>query len=83
MSFMPDIASMSGCLHSEFACPLSLQAHRGTDRFFATSGVQHAQSTSCQFHYLRAAFSSQLKSKVGNILAKSAALRITLNIGGE
>jgi hypothetical protein len=30
-----------------------------------------------------AAFSSQLKSKVGNILAKDAALQITLNIDGR
>jgi hypothetical protein len=53
-----------------------------SDRFFAASGVQLAQSTSGQFHYRRAAFSSQLRSKVGNILAKAAALRITLNIDG-
>ena len=50
--------------------------------FFAASGVQLAQSTSGQFHFRRAAFSSQLKSKVGNILAKAAAPRITLNIDG-
>ena len=54
-----------------------------SDRFFAASGVQLAQSTSGQFHYRRVAFSSQLKSKVGNILAKAAAPRITLNIDGE
>ncbi len=34
------------------------------------------------FHYLRAAFSSMIKSKVGNILAKTAALRINLNLDG-
>jgi hypothetical protein len=50
---------------------LFLQAHRETDRFFAASGVQLVQSTSGQFHYRRAAFSSQLKSKIGNILAKA------------
>jgi hypothetical protein len=50
--------------------------------FFAASGAQLAHSTSGQFHYLRAAFSSQVKSKIGNILAKTAALRITLNIDG-
>jgi hypothetical protein len=33
-----------------------------------------------QFHYRRTAFSSQLKPKIGNIFAKAAALRITLNI---
>ena len=79
---MPAIASTSGRLHSEFVRLLFLQAHRGTDRFFAASGVQLAQSTSGQFHYRRAAFSSQLKSRVGNILAKAAALRINLNLDG-
>jgi hypothetical protein len=34
-------------------------------RFFAASGVQLAHSTSGQFHYRRVAFSSQLKSKIG------------------
>jgi hypothetical protein len=60
----------------------NLQAHRETDRFFAASGVQLAQSTSGQFHFRRAAFSSMLKSRVGNILAKAAALRINLNLYG-
>ena len=40
VSFMPAIASTSGRLHSEFIRLLFLQAHRETDRFFATSGVQ-------------------------------------------
>ena len=80
---MPTIASTSGRLHSEFVRLLFLQTHRETDRFFAASGVQISQSTtSGQFHFKRAVFSSQLKSKVGNILAKAAALRITLNIDG-
>ena len=82
ISFMPAIASTSGRLHSELVRLLFLQAHRETDSFFAASGVQLAQSTSGQFHFRLAAFSSQLKSKVGNILAKAAALRITLNIDG-
>ena len=71
ISFMPAIASTSGRLHSEFERLLFLQAHRETDRFFAASGVQLAHSTSGQFQYRRAAFSSQLKSKIGNILAKA------------
>jgi hypothetical protein len=79
ISFMPAIASTSGRLHSEFVRLLSLQE---TVRFFAASGVQLAQHNCGQFHYRRAAFSSQLKSKVGNILAKAAALRITLDIHG-
>ena len=83
VDFMPIIASTSGRLHSEFVSLLFLQSHRETDRFFTGSGVQLTESTtSGQFHFKRAAFSSQLKSKVGNILAKAAALRITLNIDG-
>ncbi len=62
---------------------LFLQAHRETDRFFAASGVQLAQTNpSGQFHFRRAAFASILKSRVGNILAKAAALRINLNLDG-
>ncbi len=82
VAFMPTIVRTSGRLHSEFVRLLFLQAHRETDRFFAASGVQLVQSTSGQFHYKRVAFSSQIISKVGNILVKAAALRITLNIDG-
>ena len=81
VAFMPAIASTSGRLHSEFIRLLFLQAHRETDRFFAASGVQPAQSTSGGlFHFKRAAFHSQLRSKVGSTLAKAAALRVNLNI---
>ena len=79
ISFMPAIASTSGRLHSEFVRLLILQE---TDRFFAASGVQLAQHDRGQFHYRRAAFSSQLKSKVGSTLAKAAALRVNLNLDG-
>jgi hypothetical protein len=61
---------------------LFLQDHRETDRFFATSGLQLAQHHRGQFHYRHVVFSSQLKSKIGNILAKVATLRIILNIDG-
>ena len=83
VSFMPAIASTSGRIHSEFVRLLFLQAHRETDRFFAASGVQLAQTNpSGQFHFRRAAFSQQLKSKVGLTLDKAAALRINLNLDG-
>ena len=83
VSFMTGIASTSGNLHSEFVGLLFLQAHRETVLFFATSGVHLVQSTtSDQFHFKYVAFSSQFKSKVDNILVKSAALWITLNIDG-
>jgi hypothetical protein len=79
VSFMPAIASTSGRLHSEFVRLLFLQE---TDRFFAASGVQLAQHDRGPFHFRRAAFSAQLKAKVGSTLAKAAALRINLNIDG-
>ena len=82
VSFMSVVDSTSGRLHSEFIRLLFLQTHRETDRFFAASGVQLAQSTSGLFHFRRAAFSSQLKAKVGSTLAKAAALRVNLNIDG-
>jgi hypothetical protein len=74
VAFMPAIASTSGRLHSEFVRLLFLQAHRETDRLFAAAGVQLAHSTTGLFHFHRAACSSQLKAKVGNTLAKAAAL---------
>ena len=40
ISFMSDILSTSGSLHSVFVRLLFLQDHRETDRFFAASGVQ-------------------------------------------
>jgi hypothetical protein len=79
---MSPVPSTSGHLHSEFVLLLFLQTHRETDRFFPSSGVQLTQSTSDLFHYHHVMFSSQIKSKVGNILAKDEALRITLNIDG-
>jgi hypothetical protein len=72
VSFTTAIASTSGRLHGEFVRLLFSQAHRETDRFFAASGVQSAQSTSV-FHFRRAALLQQLKSKVGLALAKAAA----------
>ena len=80
VSFIPSIPSTSGRLHSEFIRLLFLQAHRETDRFFAASGVQLSQPDRGFFHYLRAAFSSMIKSRVGNILAKPTTLRINLNL---
>jgi hypothetical protein len=44
VSFMSTIVSTSGRLHNEFIRLLFLQAHRETDRFFAASGVQLAQT---------------------------------------
>ena len=49
------------------------------DRFFAVSGVNLVESNK-QFHYRHVVFSSQIKSKVGHILVKFAALSINLTI---
>ena len=64
-------------------CVLFLQAHRETDRFFAASGVQFAQSNSGLFHFRRATFSSQVRAKVGSTLVKTAVLRVNLNLDGS
>jgi hypothetical protein len=80
---MPAIPSTSGRLHSEFVRLLFLQTYRETDRFFAVSGVQLEKHDRDQFHFRRAAFSVQLKRRVGLNLAKAAALRINLNIDGD
>ncbi len=82
VSFMPAIASTSGRLHSEFVRLLFLQAHRETDRFFAASGVQLAQTHRGMFHFRRAAFSLLLKAKCGNILAKASALCVNHKLDG-
>ncbi len=79
---MPAFASTSGRLHSEFVRLLFLQTHRETDRFFEASGVQPAQTQRVMFHFRRAAFTQQLKGKVGLALAKAAALHINLNLDG-
>ncbi len=83
LGFMSVVPSTSDRLHSEFIRILFLQTHRETDRFFAVSGVMSSQSDCGFFHYLRTAFSSILKSRVGNILVKASALRIDLNIDGS
>ena len=51
-------------IHSEFIRLLFLQDHRETDRFFAASGVQPAQSTSGGlFHFKNVVFLSQCVRK--------------------
>ncbi len=74
------IASTSDRLRSEFVRLLFLQAHRETDRFFAASGVQLAQTDRRHFHFRRVAFSQQFKSNVALALAETVALRINLNL---
>ena len=77
------VASTSGRVHSELARLLFLQAHRETTKYFEAHGRQLAQTNNLDtFHFKRAAFYNGIKSKVGLVLAKAAALRITLNLDG-
>ena len=80
---MTTIPSTSWRLYSEFVRLLFLQEHRETDRFFEVSGVQLVQTGCGQFHFRGVVLSSHLKSRVGNILPKASALRITLNLDRE
>jgi hypothetical protein len=79
VSLIPTIVSTSGRLQSEFVRLFFLQAHWETDRFFTASG---AHSNNGLLHYRRSVFSFELKSKIGNILAKAETLWIFLNING-
>ncbi len=83
VGFMSAIASTSDRLHREFIRILFLHAHRETNHFFAASGVMSSQSDRGFFHYHLAAFSSMIKSRVGNILDKVSVLRINLNVDGS
>jgi hypothetical protein len=51
VSFMVDVDSTSGRLHSEFVRLLFLQTHRETDHFFTVSGVHLVQHDRGLFHY--------------------------------
>ena len=68
------------CIHN-FIC-LHVIGFPMSNRLFAASGVEHGawQHHQEQFRFRRVAFYSQLKSKVGNILAKATALSTNLNI---
>jgi hypothetical protein len=44
--------------------------------------IHLAQTDRVQFHFRRSPFSSQLKNRVGLVLVKVEALRITLNLDG-
>ena len=81
ISFLPAITSTSTRMHGEFLRLLFLQAHRETTAHFTAVGMP-AQQHSDSFRHRRAAFYNGLKSKVGLAAAKTAALRINLNITG-
>jgi hypothetical protein len=77
---MSVIGSTSRSLHSKLVLLLFLQTHLETDRFFTTSEGHLPQSTSGLFHFHHEVFSSQIKTKVDNILTKDVVLHITFNI---
>ena len=81
ISFLPAITSTSAHMHGEFLQFLRLlflQAHRESESYFAFIGTR-AQPDQDQFRFRRAAFYSSLKSKVGLIAFKAAALRVNMN----
>jgi hypothetical protein len=65
-------------MHGEFLCLLFLQAHRETEAYFVFMGTP-AQPDQDQFRFCRAALYPSLKSTVGLIAAKAAALRVNVN----
>ena len=68
---------------SAFLQLLGLRLRNTTRTRSPSAYVSIRQHTSAyEFPFRRAAFHSQLKSKVGNILAKATALRINLNLDG-
>ena len=80
-TFMPAITSTSSRMHGEFLRLLFLQAHRETTAHFTAIGMP-AQQHCDSFRFRRAALYNGLKSKVGLAAAKTAAMRINLNIDG-
>jgi hypothetical protein len=69
-------------MHGEFLRLLFLQAHRETEAHFTAAGMPSQRNQSESFRFKRAAFYQGLESKVGLLAAKTAALRINLNIQG-
>ena len=80
ISFIPVVAGTTDHLHCELVSLFFFQNHRKTDLLLSSSGVQLVRSN---LHLRRVEFSSQVKSKVGNILVKSVSLRMNLNIDGS
>ena len=78
ISFRPAITSTSTRMHGEFLRHLFLQAHRETAAYFTFMGVPAQPTQTDMFRFRRAAFYSALKSKVGLVAAKAAALRVNM-----
>jgi hypothetical protein len=81
ISFMSVIVNTTGYivkLYSFYSCRLIGKL----TTFFSASGVHLVQYSSELFHFRLTVFSSQLKVKVDNTLAKPASLRVHLNLDG-
>jgi len=79
ISFLPTIVSTSTRMHGEFLRLLFLQAHLETEAHFTAAGMSSQNNNSEALRLKRAAFYNGLKSKVGLVAAKAAALRVNLN----
>ena len=77
ITFMQAIASTTGRLHAEFMRLLFWHAHHESEKLFKLTG-QLAQPNQDVVFHKRAAFFNSLKSKVGHIMAKAAALRVNM-----
>ena len=82
ISFSPAIMSTSNHMHCEFSYLLFLQTHRETETHFTAAGMLSQRNQSESFWFKHVAFYQGLRSKVGLVAAKLAALRINLNVQG-
>jgi hypothetical protein len=80
-TYITDIPSSSGRIHSEFFHLLFLQDHRETDRFFAVSGVQLTQTNSDDKWPVPLLSCVVLRGERG--LVMTAVLRVNLNLDRE
>ena len=74
ISLLPAIVSTSTHMHGEFLRLLFLQANGETEAHFNATGMPSQRNQSDSFRSKRAAFCQSLKSKVGLVAAKAAAL---------
>ena len=71
---------MLGYVDKAAVADSTMLEHRETTRFFEIFDDVHAQPHTSRFTYRRAAFFNTLKSKIGLMVARAAALRTNINI---
>ena len=79
INFLPAIAGTTGRIDAEFLRLLFWHAHRESKEIFKLTG-QLAETNQDSVFSKRVAFFNSLKSKVGHIMAKASALRVTMNL---